>query len=195
TKKEGKGTGIGLSLCHEIIQKHKGNIYLDKDYGKGAKFIIKLPIVELNEDKYLKAETLNLPKEARVLIIDDEPDVLMLQKNVLKMKNFVVDTADNCKEGLDLIDMNGGNYDVIISDLKMPGKMNGRDLYNRVKQKDRKLARRFIFVTGDISENTRNFLNKNDILYIRKPFKIKDFLCAVSTGIRRKNDNLKLPCI
>ncbi|MBW1804696.1 MAG: GHKL domain-containing protein, partial [Deltaproteobacteria bacterium] len=50
TKEEGKGTGLGLSLCYEIIKEHHGNIYVASEPGKGACFVIEIPIKEENPD-------------------------------------------------------------------------------------------------------------------------------------------------
>ncbi|NLT27499.1 MAG: HAMP domain-containing histidine kinase, partial [Dehalococcoidales bacterium] len=44
TKEVGKGTGLGLSICHGIILQHRGNIYAESELGKGATFIVELPI-------------------------------------------------------------------------------------------------------------------------------------------------------
>lgn len=44
TKEIGKGTGLGLSICHGIITEHGGNIYAESELGKGATFIVELPV-------------------------------------------------------------------------------------------------------------------------------------------------------
>ncbi|MFA7352162.1 MAG: ATP-binding protein, partial [Dehalococcoidales bacterium] len=49
TKEVGKGTGLGLSICHGIILQHRGNIYAESELGKGATFIVELPINPLEE--------------------------------------------------------------------------------------------------------------------------------------------------
>jgi len=185
TKDVGKGTGLGLSLSYKIIREHGGQFYLDKTYDKGAKFIVKIPILEPTKEKFLVEKVERLPYKANVLIIDDEPEILELQKRVLKSKDYKVDTAENCIEGFDLVSKNYYNYDAIICDMKMPGKMDGKDLFYQIKLKNEELAKRVIFVTGDISDETKEFFNKNNILYMRKPFKIDDFLAVVSEGIRR----------
>ncbi len=49
TKEEGKGTGLGLSICHRIVTKHDGRIYVTSEMGKGAKFVIELPVITSDE--------------------------------------------------------------------------------------------------------------------------------------------------
>jgi len=188
TKDVGKGTGLGLSLSYKIIQEHRGKFYLDKTYNKGAKFVVKIPILGPIEKKVLVGKGERLPYKANVLIIDDEPEILELQRRVLKSKDYNVYTAGNCKKGFDLINKNNYKYDIIICDMKMPGRMNGKDLYYQIKLKNEELAKRVIFVTGDISDETKEFFKRNNILYMRKPFKIDDFLAAVGEGMKRENN-------
>jgi two-component system NtrC family sensor kinase len=49
TKEVGKGTGLGLSICHGIILQHHGNIYAKSEPGKGATFVVELPVSQLEE--------------------------------------------------------------------------------------------------------------------------------------------------
>ncbi len=184
TKKVGKGTGLGLSLCAGIIQEHRGQLYLDKTYNQGAKFVVKIPILESIKEKVIKEKAMELPYKANILVIDDEPEILSLQKNLLESKGCYVDIVDTGKKGFDLVKKN--NYDIIICDMKMPGNMDGEGIYEQIKLKDEELAKRIIFATGDISDETKEFFEKNNILYIIKPFKINDFLAIVGQEMKRK---------
>ena len=70
--------------------------------------------------------------------------------------------------------MQSGEYDLIITDFKMP-QMSGRDLFNWIKENRPSLASRVIFVTGDtVSMETRSFFEDNKNLYLAKPFKIEE---------------------
>jgi signal transduction histidine kinase len=51
TKEKGVGTGLGLSVCYDIIKDHKGSIYVASDPGRGACFVIELPIVSMAASK------------------------------------------------------------------------------------------------------------------------------------------------
>lgn len=186
TKEVGKGTGLGLSLCYGIINEHGGQLYFDKSYTKGARFVIKIPIVKPLSVKVPEVKTFDLPIKANILVIDDEPEILDIQRSVLESYEYYkVDAVTSGEEGFALIEKN--NYDLIISDVKMPGKMDGEDVYWKVKAKDEKIAKRIIFITGDISDEIRTFLEKYNILHIRKPFRIKDYLAVVSEALNRKS--------
>ena len=70
-------------------------------------------------------------------------------------------------------------YDIIISDLKMPG-MSGQELYDRVRTLDASLAKRIIFSTGDVvSAETREFLERSGNTYLQKPFELEAMRQAV----------------
>ena len=77
TREVGEGTGLGLSICHGIVAEHKGSIYAQSKRGKGATFVVELPIVTMDEqlklaEKEVKPERVS---GARILLVDDEPIV------------------------------------------------------------------------------------------------------------------------
>ena len=69
------------------------------------------------------------------------------------------------------------SYDLIVCDIRMPG-MDGREVYSRIERSEPQLAEKFLFVTGDISEQTRAFLKKTHRPYLMKPFTMNAFLEA-----------------
>jgi len=180
TKEVGKGTGLGLSLSYGIIKEHGGNIYALSRPGEGATFVIELPVItRLSEDAsmfpQLMPQTLqfdNLVRDKRILIVDDERYILDFFIEIFKMFPMQVDTADDGRVAMDKLTKN--DYDLIITDFKMP-QMNGRELFQWIKQERPHLARRIIFVTGDtVSPETRSFFEDSSNLYLAKPFKIEE---------------------
>jgi CheY-like chemotaxis protein len=65
-------------------------------------------------------------------------------------------------------------YDLIISDIKMPG-MDGRRFYEEVKRRNINLANKIAFITGDTSRDTRDFINETGNRFLEKPFKVEEF--------------------
>ena len=185
TKEVNEGTGLGLSLSRSIIMEHGGTIEVESEIDKGANFIILLPItppVEKPEFKASATRTLSQKvKGARILVIDDEEPIRKLLSTILGKTGQTVETTGDAKEAL--VDMDINSYDVVLVDIRMPG-MSGIELYNTVKVKRPELAGRFIFITGDISdENTKAFLEENELSFLSKPFdqetlnqKVKDIL-------------------
>jgi PAS domain S-box-containing protein len=168
TKKVGSGTGIGLSICHRILEAHGGRIKLETTPGGGATFVVRLP-VESGADA-AAAEAAEAPAAAgrlAVLVVDDEPEVAELLYDILCRDGHHVDIA-NSGQGA-LARLRRRRYDVVLSDVRMPG-LDGPSLYLRLKREFPTLAGRIAFVTGDtLSPDIKAFLAQSERLYIEKP--------------------------
>ena len=171
TREVGQGTGLGLSMCHGIIAEHNGRIYAESKSGKGATFVVELPIVtrpeqlELAEPEVEEAEE---AAKAKILVVDDEPTVLSLVSRVLTDEGHEVETIDNADDALEMIESK--RYHLILLDIQMPG-MSGTELYKRIHKIAPSLARRIVFITGDvIGARTTAFLSRTKAHYIMKPF-------------------------
>jgi len=168
TKDVGKGTGIGLAFCHRVITSHNGQIRLEPDRGDGATFMIRLPVSLVAADDTADSSAKASSHEpARILVVDDEPDVAELIREVLLRDGFNVDHADSAEAALTLARNHG--YALILTDLNMPG-IGGRGFYEIVARDLPDLARRVGFVTGDtMSPSARGFLDSADRPYLEKP--------------------------
>ncbi len=175
TKEGGQGTGLGLTISYGIMDDLGGRIRVESRPGKGATFIVELPIVEgpaFPPPPEMEKEIELTKISRRVLVVDDEESILALLRDVLTADGHTVDTARNGAEALTLLAKHG--YDLLITDIKMPG-MSGQALYQRVKEMDSELARNTVFVTGDtVSAETRNFLQRIDNICLAKPFRIRE---------------------
>ncbi len=148
TKPVGQGTGIGLSICHAIVTAHGGTTELGERAGGGALFVIRLPAAPLlagAEDRAFPAFEAPLPA-ARVLVVDDEPEVCEMIEEILRDEGHAVAVAADGGEALRRLEQE--RFDLVITDLRMPG-MDGRELYASLCQRDPVLATRTILLTGD----------------------------------------------
>lgn len=175
TKQPGEGTGLGLSLCYGIIKEHSGQIYVKSSRGRGATFIVELPVVSWESQPELpEAVDEKLLKEVprnKILVVDDEPAVRRFLEHMLIEEGHEVETVDNADDALERIKKE--NFNLILLDIKMPD-VSGIELYRRMQKVDRSLTRRVIFITGDVmATDTRAFLLKSGAAYISKPFEIK----------------------
>ena len=171
TREVGEGTGLGLSLSYSIIQEHHGKIYAESELGKGATFFIELPIIAVvkGEERPVKpVEESKTTTRAKILVIDDEPTILLLLREFLVREGHEVETVNNCQDALERARVN--RYGLILCDVMMPG-MSGIQLYRTVMEEIPSLARRFIFITGDIiGAETMHFLSETGLPYLTKPF-------------------------
>ncbi len=107
-----------------------------------------------------------------ILVVDDEESIQRLLGGILQMDGHRVDTASNGKEALERLARR--SYDMIITDIKMPV-MDGRELYQRLVERDRALAARTIFITGDtVNADTRTFLQRIPNPCLAKPFRVRE---------------------
>lgn len=174
TKEVGEGTGLGLSICYGIVEEHGGSIQLESEPGKGATFVIEVPWRQ-KDLIYPSSEVVAEPKceteGCRILIVDDEEPILTLVKRALSEEGFIVDTASTGVEALEYLDAEKGrHYELVVSDVKMPG-LDGPRLYAHLRFNRPGLEKRVVFMTGDTSSpDTRTFLESAKVSYIAKPF-------------------------
>jgi len=177
TKRGGKGTGLGLSVSRAIIKDHQGSVTADSVVGEGTTIHIDLPLVgeqrdDTPEDE-AKKENVSL-SSLRLLVVDDEMILVELLTEFLKMNGHRVDEARNGQTALKLATAN--DYDVILSDLKMPG-LDGQGFYERLLKLKPAMARRFIFTTGDLANpKTQAFFQASGCPYLSKPFRLEAVL-------------------
>jgi PAS domain S-box-containing protein len=176
TKAQGEGTGLGLSLSRSIIMEHDGKLIVDSQFGHGATFIVELPILEAMP----KAEETIVPavqapplvtRKGKILVVDDEAVVRGVLQRVMTKMGHSVDVLSDAKTAMDKIEA-GASYDVILTDVRMPG-MSGIEMYSRIVARSSEMKKRIIFITGDVmGTDIKSFLTKNDLSYLAKPFDI-----------------------
>src|SRR4029077_19699073 len=94
TKPMGSGTGVGLSVCHAIVETHGGAISVQETPGGGATFVVELPVAARDEAADLAPPTkASLPQQVRVLVVDDEPEIGELIADILVRDGFLVDVT------------------------------------------------------------------------------------------------------
>jgi two-component system NtrC family sensor kinase len=177
TKEVGKGTGLGLTVAYAILQEHGGRITVRSSPGEGASFFVELPtrggqarLVSTNKPQ----KTARAIDGAAVLVVEDEPALATAVAEALKDAGFDVDRAGDGAEALDRVAER--SYDLIVCDLKMP-RLDGMSFYRAIAATAPTLARRVIFVTGDIvGTDAERFLDDSGCRWLAKPFRLGDLL-------------------
>ena len=201
TREVGKGTGLGLSVCYGIVREHGGHITARNRATGGAVFTVELPVMAESviaataaaarmppvEDRPVppfapigdEDDADRTPRRRTALVVDDEESNAALVKRVLAGAGYDVESTTLSRRALAMIERTA--YDAVISDVKMP-ELSGQELYGRVCQIRPEMARRFIFITGDIDgEDTRQFLTETRCSYFLKPFNLEKLTAAVDT--------------
>ncbi|MCB2180857.1 MAG: transporter substrate-binding domain-containing protein [Desulfobulbaceae bacterium] len=123
TKELGKGTGMGLAVVHGIVRAHNGQIKIDSIPGEGTAFHVFLPI-DRNEDHSPNSQIIK--KEVRgnnekILLVDDEAKIAESQAKVLQEYGYKVEVFTDSTEALKRFKENPDQYDILITDMTMPG--------------------------------------------------------------------------
>src|SRR5947199_2008103 len=171
TKPEGVGTGLGLSICYGIAREHGGRIWVEAEPGQGARFAVTLPRDPREESR---PEPTVPPRAAAaggdltVLVVDDEIALRNALLRFLARRGIRGEGVSDGAEALRVLQQR--NFDVIISDVRMPG-MSGREFLERLGRDRPDLVPRVVLSTGDtFAPDTAALLKESGVPTVTKPF-------------------------
>jgi signal transduction histidine kinase len=176
TKEVGKGTGLGLTVAYAIVQEHAGRISVKSAAGGGASFQVELPVgtASLKPAPRTVERAAALGSSASVLVVEDEAALGTAVAEALADAGFRVHLANDGLEALERV--KESPYDLIVCDLKMP-RLDGTAFYRRLREEHPPMARRVLFVTGDVAgTDAERFLEESGCRWLPKPFRLKDLL-------------------
>ena len=121
TKEQGKGTGLGLSVIHGIIKNHRGDITVKSTPGKGTVFQVYLPLIEdLDLAAELEPADGVTKGEERILLVDDEEQIVAMERQILENLGYRVTARTDSQEALKVFAQHPQNFDLVITDMTMP---------------------------------------------------------------------------
>jgi signal transduction histidine kinase len=181
TKKEGSGTGLGLSVVYGIISNHHGFIDVESEEGKGTTFYLYFPVAdeEINltiDDLINKNKTESNGKET-ILLVEDEEMLLNVVKDTLKYHGYKVLTARNGKEAVELYSKNYNSIDLIFTDLGLP-KLNGWQAYLEMKKFNPQA--KVILASGYLDPKVKQDIPELELKnFVQKPYRPSQVLKQV----------------
>ena len=132
TKPKDEGTGLGLAVVRGIVSGHGGRIAVESAPGKGARFIIDLPACDAPAPLVNQSPSPALQSGTeRILLVDDEIDILELEKEMLAMHGYRVTVFSDSHEALACFKQNTQQFDLVITDMTMP-KLTGMELARQI---------------------------------------------------------------
>lgn len=204
------GTGLGLALTRDLILLHGGHISCDSTEGHGTTFTLEIPIskeafrpeqidertqtwthlpeqniADLPQAEMLTEETAPEagPNASRVLIVEDNSELLRLMKRLLQPTYHVL-TASNGREALNVIETE--RLDIVVSDVMMP-EMDGYELTAHIKQNEMYSYLPIILLTAKTTEeDQQKALLSGADGYITKPFKIRDLQLRIDNLVANR---------
>lgn len=195
TKDIGKGTGLGLSTVHGIVKQHKGWIKVSSPPGQGATFEIFFPAIDAAEDGGEAAAllvqtdlTLNLdaigPDSAStILVVEDEDALLEVTKMALERYGYSILSAASSEEALQVWHQHKGEIDLLLTDLVMPGMINGWQLADRLMQD--KPGLKVVYTSGYSAEVAGKDLELHPgTAFLQKPFPLQGLLETIQRCLK-----------
>jgi PAS domain S-box-containing protein len=166
TKGVGEGSGLGLSICHGIVEAMGGTISVKSAPGRGSTFTVRLlPAQPIQEDLPLGSAVSE--RRGRILVLDDEPMVCRAVRRTLEAQHEVV-TLTDARSAVERL-AGGEMFDLVLCDLAMPG-MSGMECFEELSRRQPEMAKRMIFLTGGaFTPAARKFLEDNPGRCVEKP--------------------------
>ena len=189
SKKQGEGTGLGLSTAYGIIKQTGGFIFVDSTVGQGSTFQIYLPAHIAKAEAPAPKRALRTTAEQAhgvVMLVEDESPVRAFACRALKLKGFSVIEAPSGEDALSILADKTLHVDVIVTDVVMPG-MDGPTWVREALQ-DRPDAR-VIFVSGYAADSIEDVaLPGQPSIFLPKPFSLTDLVDTVQTQMPSVDD-------
>jgi CheY-like chemotaxis protein len=170
TKEPGKGTGLGLSTVYGIVKQSGGDIQLESEVGRGTRFKIYLPrVVEPAPPEEARPAPATVPRgDETVLLVEDEPEVRDLAREILEASGYTVLQACDPQDALLIAERHGGPIHLLLTDVIMP-RQSGRALAERLRPLRPELQ--VLFMSGYTNEAiVRHGVLEPGTLFIQKPF-------------------------
>lgn len=183
TKKPGEGTGLGLSMVEGFMKQSGGTIRVYSEVGTGTTFKLYFPALTGSESALPKIElpTARPSTDAKLLLVEDEPEILTALSAVLSGEGYRIAIARSGDEAVRIFSENP-DFDLVITDIVMPGKLQGTTLSRYLRELRPELP--VIFMSGYASEATvhGNGLRPEDIR-LMKPVRKRDLIDAIEKAL------------
>lgn len=189
TKEVGKGTGLGLSTVFGFAQQSGGSVTIHSEEDRGTTVQLYLPVDELAAVQAEPCRNQNLGDEVardiRVLVVEDQAQVRSHVVRTLKRFGYQVEAAENAASALRLLDQSAG-IDLLLTDIIMPGGMNGQVLAEAAKQIQPSI--KVVFTSGYSAAAFEHLglKQQSSINLLRKPYRAMELKQAIAHALRRE---------
>lgn len=190
TKNAGEGTGLGLSVVYGIVKGHDGWIYVESHKDQGTAFNIYIPSIQDKKRKVLpKADSFEDIQggSERILILEDEDVVREFARRALTNHGYQVFPASNASEAMMIFEREGGQFDLIFSDVVLPDK-SGVKVVNAFLNMNPKI--RILMTSGYTDKKSQwEVICERGYAFLEKPYNLHDLIRSVRKTLESNNSS------
>ena len=188
TKEVGKGTGLGLSMVYGFIKQSNGHIKVHSEVGRGTSFKLYLPHSTKKESETVVVRAPAVPRgRERILLVEDDPSIRGAVIQQLRSLGYTASEAFDGADGLAVFESADPPFDLLLTDVVMPGPLTGRALADKVKILSPKT--KVVFMSG-YSEDAIIHHGRLDagVLLLSKPFRKGDLARIIRQALDGAGD-------
>ncbi len=185
TKGRGEGSGLGLSVVYGIVKEHRGWIEVSTSPGEGSCFEVFLPAIvsrAVPDAENPRRQAAAFGHGERVLVVEDEADILYFLEAALSANGYLVTSAGNAERALELFGTGGGAFDMVLSDVALVA-MDGVELVAELRRRRPDLP--CVLTSGFLGDQSRlHPVEGGGFRFLQKPFSVEELLSAVAAAKR-----------
>jgi CheY-like chemotaxis protein len=188
TKEHGKGTGLGLSTVYGIVKQSGGEIQLRSKPGSGTTFTLYFPVTRKRAKKSTAvdpAEPKSTLSGAKVLIVDDDPGILVFIDRVLTAKQFEVVSRHSAEDAVATFQKAPYEFDLVLTDVVLTGK-SGIELANICKDIRDDIP--VVFMSGYPTDKLEDYIQEKSVTLLEKPFQPAKLYSVIENELMRSRN-------
>ena len=196
TKGTGKGTGLGLAMASGFVQQSRGRLEIDSEPGEGTTVRMLFPVALSDDvaeptplrDQHVSAKPEADARAAHILVVEDSPEVLALSREILEEVGYRVTVAEDGDEAMRHFEALGADaFDLLFTDLVMPGSINGIVLAERIAELAPELP--VLMTTGYNEDLVVDGPTRSALDVLGKPYRRSDLLDRVRQALNRRGQS------
>jgi signal transduction histidine kinase len=193
TKAVGKGTGLGLATVYGIVKQHEGWIEVMSEVGKGTTFKVFLPKSSKPAGASTDTTFHSAPRwgNEKILLVEDEAALRGLASKLLQKQGYEIVEAGSGVEALEVWEQHEGAFDLLLTDMVMPGGVTGRELAEKLLADKPDL--KVIFTSGYSTDMVgKNFVLQEEVNFLPKPYPPKALIQIVRVCLDGEKQHTEL---
>lgn len=176
TKNKDQASGLGLSMVASFAKRHHGDVIVTSEIASGTSVSICVPLFEPEIDEAKQRYLVENKRCARVLVVDDQPEVATLLISWLESAGCITERADTPSMALEIVSETEHSFDLLITDVIMP-QMNGFELFKSIRNNMPDIEA--VYITGTTADTTNLIFGNYKPYLLEKPFRKAQILAAV----------------